>query len=220
MLAWRISQSRRVNELSGWGPMLLYTWLIPHLDNLGRCHGEPVQVKASVFPRREDVSVELLSEWLKELDRSGLMVWYEVDGMRFLSMPEKVWCREQRLHKNLSQHSDLPSYYGHHTEVVRMAYGDRTEIVPTEVEVEFESEVELESEGKEKLKANGKESAESKPQSQPRSHANLNVNGYPPSFWNSPAVQSRLQEARLVGYSDAEARELIVAETRAKELNA
>ena len=64
MLAWNISEGQRVNGLSGPWPMLLYTWLIAHADNLGRFHGEPEQVKAMVMPRRKDVTSEDVEKWL------------------------------------------------------------------------------------------------------------------------------------------------------------
>ena len=143
MLAWKISIGTRVNSLSGPWPMLLYTWLIPHADNLGRFHGEPEQVKATVFPRRRDVTIEQVEVWLIELRDADLIHWYQVDGMRYLQFPLDDWGKHQRLSKNMSRTSDLPDC----TDSVRTAYVQRRSNGHPEVEGEVEGEEEREVEG-------------------------------------------------------------------------
>ena len=146
MLSWRITQSSKVNGLSGPWPILLYTWLISHCDNLGRFHGEPEQVKSSIFPRRKDIGAADVEAWLQELADSALILWYEHGGMRYLAIPPEVWNREQRLTGNMRNASDLPEC----TNDVYTAYKRRIDAVCQEMseplrsrsEVEVEVEVE------------------------------------------------------------------------------
>lgn len=142
MLAWNISHGSRVNSLSGPWPMLLYTWLIPHADNLGRQFGEPEQVKANVLPRRKDVTAEHVAAWLQELSDNLLIHWYEVAGMRYIAFPKTDWDRHQKLRGNMRITSDLPDCpHAVYTEYARRMNG-----------VSLEDEVE----GKEKEKEEGK----------------------------------------------------------------
>lgn len=142
MVSWMISEGQRVNGLSGPWPMLLYTWLIPHADNLGRFHGEPEQIKALVLPRRRDVTAEMVESWLLELSMANLIYWYEVAGMRYLQFPDKDWARHQKLSGNMRRSSDLPKC----PDSVRTAYEHSTDAVSPEVEVEGEVEGEEERE--------------------------------------------------------------------------
>lgn len=151
MLAWNISEGVRVNSLSGPWPMLLYTWLIAHADNLGRFHGEPDQIKALVLPRRREVTVELVEGWLVELSAANLIFWYQVAGMKYVQFPDKDWKRHQRLNGNMRRSSDLPEC----PKEVRTAYEHSTYNVSPEVEVEVEGEVEVEEEREEEAEGEG-----------------------------------------------------------------
>lgn len=64
---------------------LLFLHLIPHLDVDGRMIGEPDQVKTVAVPLRKELDVATLEACLVELHESGLVLWYEVRGHRFLS---------------------------------------------------------------------------------------------------------------------------------------
>jgi len=226
MLAWNISEGSRVNKLSGPWPMLLYTWLIAHADNLGRFHGEPEQVKALVLPRRRDVTIAEIEEWLLELSLIGLIYWFEVDGMKYIEFPEKDWTRHQRLHGNMRKTSDLPRCPGN----VRTAYKLTTHTVSPEVEVEVEGEVEVEEEREREVEAEGEgesreEGAAAKP-SPRRPHVNpvrtrtgKPVNGHPdpgPAFWNDPAIQSKMDRLSALSISFDEARRLVLTEAKAE----
>lgn len=106
-MSWRISRSVKVNGLSGPWPMLLYTWLIPHCDNLGRFHGEPSEVRGHVLPKQRATDAQV-EKWLGELAEAGLIEWYEVEGLKYIAIPAEVWGREQRLNGNMSRASDFP----------------------------------------------------------------------------------------------------------------
>jgi hypothetical protein len=209
MLAWRISQSRKVNALPGWGPMLLYTWMIPHYDNLGRQLGEPIQVKSNVFPRRPDITLDLIEEWLTELDRVGLVYWYEVDGMRFLSMPATVWEREQRLHNHMSRASALPPV----TEGVRKSYVPPPEYLRDEGKGGG-SELEVELERKKPSQTPSPDDAPTESKTVRTRTGSINGHDPGPAFWNSPDTQLKLARLKATGTPDADARRLILAAER------
>ena len=196
--------------------MLLYTWLIPHADNLGRFHGEPEQVKSLVLPRRPDATSEQVAGWLEELSERGLIYWYAVDGLRYIEFPEKDWKRHQRLTGNMRKTSDLPSC----PESVRTAYEHSMYGVSPEVEVEVE--VEGEAEGEREVEGKG-ESLRGKPPTPPNPtrpyqpvRKRTETENLGPAFWNSPEVQSRMDRLSALEISEDEARRLVVAGMRSE----
>lgn len=89
-----ISTDTRVAQLAQKaGPLavLLFTWLIPHVDDWGRYTADPMQVKLTVLPAF-DVSLEEIDNALKVIAEVGLIVLYEVEGKRYLSLrPESFY---------------------------------------------------------------------------------------------------------------------------------
>ncbi|MGB9663002.1 MAG: hypothetical protein ACPL5F_13475, partial [Moorellaceae bacterium] len=89
-----ISTDTRVAQLAQKaGPLavLLFTWLIPHADDWGRYTADPMQVKLTVLPAF-DVSPEEIDNALKAIAEVGLIVLYEVEGKRYLSLrPESFY---------------------------------------------------------------------------------------------------------------------------------
>ncbi len=45
--------------------MLGFTWLLTHADGYGRTYGDPAIVKAIVFPRQPDITVEMMAEYIR-----------------------------------------------------------------------------------------------------------------------------------------------------------
>jgi len=133
MLHASISNSERVARLSCDGARLLFTWLIPHCDNLGRLRAEPIQLKASVMPRHVS-TLPQLKRWTDEMHRLGLVQVYTSQGQRFLVVNN--WSQYQRLHVNHSTSSNLPPP----PDNVRSASVVPTENVALEVEGEGEGE--------------------------------------------------------------------------------
>ena len=86
LLRWQISYDKRVARLSSWKAKLLYTWIIPSLDNLGRMEGEPRLVRSMVLPleRLTDKQVGVL---LEHIHNEGLLFWYKVNGEKYLQCP-------------------------------------------------------------------------------------------------------------------------------------
>lgn len=105
MLHGSISNSARVNGLSCDGARLLFTWLIPHCDNLGRIRAEPLQLKAEILPRHPS-TIAQVKRWTIELHEAGLVVLYKCQDQLFIEVAG--WKRYQRLDGNMSRHSVLP----------------------------------------------------------------------------------------------------------------
>lgn len=78
---------KKVNELSSSDSMLAFTWLIPHLDMNGCTYGEAAVVRSMVFPRRSDITIEMMESYIQEWSEKGLVVLYEYDGERFIWFP-------------------------------------------------------------------------------------------------------------------------------------
>lgn len=86
LLQWQISYDKRVAKLKGDKAKLLYTWIIPSLDNLGRMEGEPRIVRSMIFPyvKITDKQVGVL---LQDIHNKGLLFWYSVNGEKYLQCP-------------------------------------------------------------------------------------------------------------------------------------
>lgn len=96
MISKVISISEKVNSLSLFG-RLLYTWMIPHADDFGRLPGSPAKVRALVVPMADE-TVKDVEEALADMHKKGLIIWYEVNGEKFIQITnfEK---HQQGLHK-------------------------------------------------------------------------------------------------------------------------
>jgi len=108
MLYWKISHSRRVNALSGPWPMLLYTWLIPCQDNLGRMEGDADVIKGMVFPKLKTVTVAKVETWLSELHEAGLLFRWSVQSTHYLQVPDDAREEYQKIVGNMREDSDFP----------------------------------------------------------------------------------------------------------------
>ena len=82
-----ICLDKQVNDLSSAESKLAFTWLIPHLDKEGRTYGDPAIVRAMIFPRRTDISVEQMESFIQEWHNVGLIIWYECDDDRYILFP-------------------------------------------------------------------------------------------------------------------------------------
>ncbi|MFA7153915.1 MAG: hypothetical protein WC072_08995 [Methanoregulaceae archaeon] len=86
MLSTRISLSKKINHVSDQAA-LLYTWMIPHLDELGLMEADPEIVKAQVVPLRDTFSDEVVEDCLEELSAVDAIIIYQVDGNNYLHYP-------------------------------------------------------------------------------------------------------------------------------------
>ena len=107
LLKWAISYDRRVARLKTWQAKLLYTWIIPSLDNLGRMEGEPRIVRSMTFPYEKITDAKVV-HWLQDIHNNGLLFWYSVNGEKYLQCPttsRNIFFREG---EGRSRTSDYP----------------------------------------------------------------------------------------------------------------
>ncbi len=109
LLHWKISYDQRVNTLGNPWIMLLYTWLIPCQDNLGRLEGDADVIKGMVFPRLKRVKESDVEQWLQALHDHGLIFRYHANGGLYLQFPVESVGRHQRVVGNMSKESDFPN---------------------------------------------------------------------------------------------------------------
>ena len=82
-----ISLDKRVNELSDGFSMVGFTWLITHADREGRTYGDPAIVKSLIFPRRPDITIEMVAGYIQEWANAGLIILYESGGDAYIEFP-------------------------------------------------------------------------------------------------------------------------------------
>lgn len=85
---------------------LLYVWLFTVADDRGRFEADPVLLRASLFPRDEDVTAGMVVTWLDELRHRGKVRLYHVGDDEFGDITG--WVRHQRIDK--PQGSRIPSW--------------------------------------------------------------------------------------------------------------
>ncbi len=105
MVYWKISYSKQLARCSIFAK-LLFTWLIPNTDDLGRMEGEPEIIKGMVFPYDEKITVKQVKEALDELAREKLIIWYSVDENLYIQFPK--FGIYQTLRKDREYTSDYP----------------------------------------------------------------------------------------------------------------
>lgn len=128
-----ISLDEVVNSLSDDTARLLFTWLIPHLDCEGRCHGDAMTVKSIVFPRRK-ISAAKVEKYLQELEKKELIVRYSVNGNQYL-WAENFEKHQVGLRKSQESPSQIPPFT---TELNR---GNNV-ITPSQVKTKVQAEAE------------------------------------------------------------------------------
>lgn len=84
-----ICQSRKLAELKTDGARLLYTWLIPNVDINGCFSGDEEVIKGQIFTRLKK-STKSINGFLADLERVGLIVWYNTNGDKYLYIPDFV----------------------------------------------------------------------------------------------------------------------------------
>ena len=142
-LHWRICISEQVADLSDPWAKLMFTWMIPNVDNLGRMEGEPYQVKGLCFPLEPDMTPERIEKLLAMLHEAGLIIWYKTGRLRYVQLPR--FDRHQKLAGNMKSTSDFPAPSSEDIAKWEARMNDvcttsepRTNDVSTEVEVEVE----------------------------------------------------------------------------------
>ncbi len=90
MLNKKISRDKDMVTLEAEaGPygVIVFTWMIAHLDVEGRIEGELDVLKGAVAPRMRQATLGVIEIMLRAADKIGLIDWYEVDGEMWVSYP-------------------------------------------------------------------------------------------------------------------------------------
>ena len=106
MLKRAVATSRKLAELKTDSARMLYTWLIPFLDVEGRYFGDPDIIKGSIVPRIKDFTIEKVSECLTDIQRTGLILWYQVNGDKYLQFT--VFNKHQNINKERESKDVFP----------------------------------------------------------------------------------------------------------------
>jgi uncharacterized phage protein (TIGR02220 family) len=85
---------------------LLFSWLIPNTDNLGRMEGDTAILKGMIFPYENKITVQMVDDALKELSNEYLIMWYSIGGNWYIQFPKSS--KYQILDKNNAKKSDYP----------------------------------------------------------------------------------------------------------------
>ena len=109
MITNLICKDKKVHALSDDTARLLFTWLITVADCEGRTYGDPAIVKATIFPRRTDITADRVDGYLNEMYMNGLIVRYIVDDEQYIYFPafEK---NQIGLRKDREAKSEIPPF--------------------------------------------------------------------------------------------------------------
>lgn len=132
-----IRDSEAIDQLSPLAEVLFYRLLVT-VDDYGRYDGRPAMIKAQCFPIRDKVTAKNCEDLLSELQRSGLVLLYSVDGKPYLQV-----CKWENIPR--SAKSKFPEYAGDcanlHTDVCE----SHTVLPVTETETKTETKTDKRS---------------------------------------------------------------------------
>ena len=130
MINSKITSDILINKLSDDTSRLAFTWLIAFADVEGRTYGDPAMLRSMLFPRRDDVSIEQISKYIAEWEESGLVIWYEAEGDKWIQVPSFTK-NQPNLRKEREQTRDIPA-----PELVRSDDGVTPEQLPVKLREE------------------------------------------------------------------------------------
>lgn len=108
MLQKRISNSKKMAQLSSDGCRLLYTWMLSHLDSNGNFYADPVMVNNIVLTRLGKTHKEV-EKYLDELSKSGLIIRYEIEGEIYLNYPD-FFDKQPNIRPDREGKCDIPNH--------------------------------------------------------------------------------------------------------------
>jgi len=115
MLSKRISQSKKVNGLPV-KAQLIYTWIIPWLDDFGCYTGDSEDIKTEVFPKNRKITKKDIETALNLMARLGLIIWYRLESSGFQEKQDKLIQQYQNFNSfqtfksDRERKSDYPPY--------------------------------------------------------------------------------------------------------------
>lgn len=104
MLNKKISYDEELCSLS-LETILIFTWIIPHLDVKGRIFGDAAFIKAKVFPLIDKISVKKIEKALAELLEQGLIIHY---GTKIKYIEFTGFVKNQKINEKREAKSTIP----------------------------------------------------------------------------------------------------------------
>jgi len=104
MVSSSITTSLKVNSMTI-PARLLYTWMLTRADDHGRLEGDPLHIKANVFPMTDFTGVQI-AEFLNEMVKADLIIWYVAEGKCYIQIND--WDKYQTFHGITRSESKLP----------------------------------------------------------------------------------------------------------------
>lgn len=104
MLRKKISFDERLGQVS-LESLLVFTWMIPHLDVKGRILGDIFHIKATVFPLIDQLSTKKIKKALTELEKLNLILIY---GGKIKYIQFNGFLKNQKICENREAKSTIP----------------------------------------------------------------------------------------------------------------
>ena len=104
-----ICLDKKVNDLSDPWSVVGFTWLITHADCEGRVFGDPAVVRSLLFPRKQEITIEMVEGYIKEWHNAGMIIWYEANGDKYIQFPN-FETHQRGLRKDREAPSIIPPF--------------------------------------------------------------------------------------------------------------
>ena len=123
------AEVRTSEKVASWPLEVRYFWVLlwGYVDDYGRGKDNPKLIKADCFPLDEDITSEVVDGWLWMLSDAGVVIRYEVDGVKYLAV--KNWAEHQK-----PQHAGKDLFPVFTVENARIRTDDATFMQPSSVE--------------------------------------------------------------------------------------
>lgn len=107
MINSRITEDLAVHNLSDDTSRLAFTWLITFADAEGRVPGDPAILRSRLFPRRDDISIIQMEEYVVEWEKANLIIRYSANGDKWIQFPG--FHKNNKVRKDREGASRIPS---------------------------------------------------------------------------------------------------------------
>lgn len=106
MISRSLTRSQKFSLLPDDTHRLFFVLLLLDLDNIGRGIGDPFYLKGKIYDRRPEITPDTIETMLKTLEDVGLIIWYEVEGSKYIQDP--VHDQHNKCVGNMKKSSEYP----------------------------------------------------------------------------------------------------------------
>lgn len=106
MLSKKVSLSKKINRLT-LKSQLVWTWMLPYLDDFGCYTADPEDIKHEVFPKNK-INIKDIEKSLGELSSAGLVRMYLADGKFYIQYSK--FDDFQTFRQDRMKRSEYPKY--------------------------------------------------------------------------------------------------------------